>query len=175
MRDAGLLVTAIVSIGRAFGWIFPAAAHPHAYWVAGTATPYAIAHEEATDAFLYSPAFTQLLEPLRALPYGLVVGLWTAASMLILRWMAPLLWPLLMLVFVPEIITCNVNLFLAGMVVVSFRHPGAWALAVLTKVSPGIGVAWFLVRREWHNLAVALAVNPGHHRGFIPDRAGTMG
>jgi hypothetical protein len=29
---------------------------------------------------------------------------------------------------------------------------------LLTKVTPGVGVVWFGVRREWRNLAVALGV-----------------
>jgi len=40
--------------------------------------------------------------------------------------------------------------------VVSFRWPAAWALILLTKVTPGIGLLWFAVRREWRNLAIAL-------------------
>ncbi|HJT64619.1 MAG TPA: glycosyltransferase 87 family protein, partial [Candidatus Limnocylindria bacterium] len=33
-----------------------------------------------------------------------------------------------------------------------------WAWVILTKVTPGIGVLWFGVRREWRSLAVALGV-----------------
>ena len=41
-------------------------------------------------------------------------------------------------------------------IVVGFRWPAAWALMFLTKVTPGVGVIWFLVRREWRSLAIAL-------------------
>ena len=37
------------------------------------------------------------------------------------------------------------------------RWPAAWAFIVLTKITPGIGLLWFVVRREWRQLAVALA------------------
>ena len=50
----------------------------------------------------------------------------------------------------------NISLLLAVAIVVGFRWPAAWALILLTKVSPGIGLLWFAVRREWRNLAIAL-------------------
>ena len=39
---------------------------------------------------------------------------------------------------------------------VGFRYPAAWSLILLTKVTPGIGLLWFAVRREWRSLAIAL-------------------
>ena len=41
-------------------------------------------------------------------------------------------------------------------IVVGFRWPAAWALVLLTKVTPGIGLLWFAVRREWRSLGIAL-------------------
>jgi hypothetical protein len=41
-------------------------------------------------------------------------------------------------------------------VVAGFRWPWTYAFLLLTKVTPGIGLLWFLVRREWRNLAIAL-------------------
>ena len=38
-----------------------------------------------------------------------------------------------------------------------FRWPGTWSFALLTKVTPGIGLLWFAARREWRKLAIALA------------------
>lgn len=42
-----------------------------------------------------------------------------------------------------------------------FRHPAAWALVPLTKVTPGIGLLWFALRREWRHLAVAGVATAG--------------
>jgi len=42
-------------------------------------------------------------------------------------------------------------------IVAGFRWPGAWSFLLLTKVTPGIGVLWFAVRREWHSFGIALA------------------
>jgi hypothetical protein len=55
-----------------------------------------------------------------------------------------------------EIIAGNVHLLYAAAIVIGFRWPATWALMLLTKVTPGIGVLWFLVRREWGSLAIAL-------------------
>jgi hypothetical protein len=162
MRQAlgriGLAIIVLFSIARALGWVWPAAFDLHAYWVAGTVAPYLSAHAGDSGAYLYSPAFTQLFELLRLLPWGLVLGIWTAVALLILRWMAPRTWPILLPVFVLEIVMGNIQLFLAAMVIVGFRWPGVWAFALLTKVTPGIGLLWFAVRREWRNLAIALGV-----------------
>jgi hypothetical protein len=38
------------------------------------------------------------------------------------------------------------------------RYPAAWAFVLLTKVTPGIGLLWFAVRREWRSLGIALGV-----------------
>jgi hypothetical protein len=36
------------------------------------------------------------------------------------------------------------------------RYPAAWAFVLLTKVTPGVGLVWFVARREWRSLAIAL-------------------
>jgi hypothetical protein len=46
-------------------------------------------------------------------------------------------------------------------IVAGFRYPATWALMLLTKVTPGIGLLWFLVRREWRSLAMAVGVSAG--------------
>jgi hypothetical protein len=52
----------------------------------------------------------------------------------------------------------NVTIIYAALIVVGFRFPAAWSFMLLTKVTPGIGLLWFAVRREWGRLAVALGV-----------------
>ena len=46
--------------------------------------------------------------------------------------------------------------FIAAAIVIGFRWPAAWSLVLLTKITPGIGLLWFAVRREWRSLAIAL-------------------
>jgi hypothetical protein len=45
---------------------------------------------------------------------------------------------------------------MAAAIAIGFRYPAAWAFVLLAKVTPGIGLLWFAVRREWRNLAIAL-------------------
>ncbi|MGH2488784.1 MAG: glycosyltransferase 87 family protein, partial [Candidatus Limnocylindria bacterium] len=52
----------------------------------------------------------------------------------------------------------NIHLLLAAAIVVGFRYPGAWAWVFLTKVTPGIGVLWFAMRREWRKMGAALGM-----------------
>ena len=68
-------------------------------------------------------------------------------------------WSLLALLFLPvslEIIAGNVHLVYAAVAVLGLRFPVLWAIPLTTKVTPGIGLLWFAVRREWRNLAIAL-------------------
>ena len=57
-----------------------------------------------------------------------------------------------------EINAGNVQILLALAVVLGFRWPAAWSFVLLTKLTPGLGLLWFVVRREWRALAVALGV-----------------
>ena len=52
----------------------------------------------------------------------------------------------------------NVHLLIAAAIWLGFSYPAAWAFVVLTKVTPGVGLIWFAVRREWRSLAIALGV-----------------
>jgi hypothetical protein len=64
----------------------------------------------------------------------------------------------LVLLCAPEIVSGNVHVFIALAIVAGFRYPGTWALVLLTKVAPGVGLLWFALRREWRPLGVALGV-----------------
>ncbi len=69
----------------------------------------------------------------------------------------------------------NIHLLLAAAMVLGFRWPATWALVLLTKITPGIGLLWFVVRREWRN-AVHRAGRDGGDRGrLVRDRCPTPG
>jgi hypothetical protein len=129
-----------------------------AYWAAPMADPYepgSVGHE---SAYLYSPAFLVGLSPMRALPWPLFVGLWTAGLLAVLFWLArPLLFLPLLLLVLPEIWGGNITILLAAAIVLGFSRPFAWAFPLLTKVIPGVGILWFGVRREWLNFSIAIA------------------
>jgi hypothetical protein len=127
------------------------------YWGPGYGAPYALSEWTAPIAYVYSPAFLQLLAPLKLLDWEPFLGLWTILLLLAVRFLSgPRLFALAIAVAVPELIGGNIHLLIAVAIVVGFRYPAAWSLILLTKVTPGIGLLWFAVRREWHSLAVAL-------------------
>ena len=108
-------------------------------------------------AYPYSPAFAQLVYPLDLLPWPAFVGVWTAiliGAVFVLT--GPELFLLGLVVGAMEIAGGNVSLVLAVAMVAGFRWPWTWALVLLTKITPGVGLLWFLLRREWRQLAIAL-------------------
>jgi hypothetical protein len=162
LRD-GYIVLAIVFVGLRLFAIEPWAdsVDAYAYWTTRSGDLYAAAETGRIGAYLYSPAFAQALAPLVAfLPVTAFTALWTAINFAALWWLVGRL-ALPALLFLPisfEIISGNVHLLYAVAIVAGFRYPAAWALMFLTKITPGVGVIWFAVRREWRSLATALGV-----------------
>jgi hypothetical protein len=109
-------------------------------------------------AYLYSPAFLQLFSPLFALPYTTFLAAWyvlnASALVAVVRGWLPAV--LLTGFVVLDVIRGNIETLMALAIVASFRWPAAWAFILLTKVTPGIGLLWFVARREWRSLAIAL-------------------
>lgn len=52
----------------------------------------------------------------------------------------------------------NPQLLLALAIVAGLRWPAAWSVVLLTKITPGIGLLWFAIRREWRQLAIGVGV-----------------
>jgi hypothetical protein len=130
-----------------------------AYWVASPADPYAQSNVGGFGSYLYSPAFLQVIAPLKLLSWRMFLGAWTAILMTALAWLTgPRLFLVALVLSLPDIAGGNIHLLLAVAIVVGMRWPGAWAFLLLTKLSPGIALLWFLVRREWHHLAIAIGV-----------------
>jgi hypothetical protein len=130
----------------------------HAYWTADPFHPYTQAGPSQFDAYFYSPAFVQALIPLKWLPWPAFAGLWAAGLVLVLAALTGRL--LILAILLPpvfiELAVGNIHLLMAAAVVLGFRWPAAWAFILLTKVSPGVGLLWFAVRREWRSLAISL-------------------
>lgn len=116
--------------------------------------------------YLYSPAFAQLIGPLTALPWPVFNSLWLTAQLGALVYMlGPIGAGLILLVPTSpiwwELAAGNIHLLLAAAIVAGFRHPGAWSFVLLTKVTPGVGLLWFAVRREWRAFYLAGAATIG--------------
>jgi len=134
----------------------------HAYWAARLPTPYG-GTLGSGDAFLYTPVAALFLAPFTLLSWPTFHILYAVVTACALLWLARG-WALPLLFFPPvtfELWSPNIHLLLAVAIVLGFRYPGAWAFVLLTKVSPGVGLLWFAVRREWRSLAVALGVTGG--------------
>jgi len=129
----------------------------YAYWSVDLADPYRAGVGEQ-DAFLYSPAVAQAFALLGHLPWEAFLFAWSGLLLGCVLWMAKGSWywvlPLPPVLF--DIIVGNVHILYAAAIVLGFRFPWTWSLMLLTKVTPGIGLLWFAVRREWRALAIAL-------------------
>lgn len=135
---------------------YPGAMDAHAYFAAVPGNLYGGAMG-SPDAYLYSPAFSQLVEPLRWLGWDgfrSAIRLADLSAMTILA--GPLIGPLIFVHPVSlEFNLGNVHALMGFAIVAGFRWPAAWAFVLLTKVTPGIGLLWFVVRREWRKAAIA--------------------
>ncbi len=129
----------------------------YCYWVPALSNMYEQSDWTSPVAYVYSPVFLQALAPLKALPWQAFLGVWTGLLLLAVRFLSgPRLWAAAIVFAAVELAGGNIHLLLAGAIVVGFRWPAAWALVMLTKVTPGVGLLWFAFRGEWRRLAVAL-------------------
>jgi hypothetical protein len=131
----------------------------HAYWAVDLANPYSrpIA---TTDAFTYSPPAALFFSVLGHLPFEVFEAIWTLVIGFALLWLTGP-WALAFLVLpvvASDLYLGNIHVLLAAAVVGSLRRPALWAIPLLTKPSVGVGLLWFVVRREWSKLFVSLGV-----------------
>ncbi len=144
-------------------WTFPGV-DARAYWQVDLAHPYVGSGVGDLSTYLYAPAFAQVTAPLSALPFPVFNVLWTALLVVVFAWLVrPWPWAALILLLPVsyELFVGNVHFLIAAAIVLGFRAPGVWAFPVLTKVTPGVGILWFLFRREWRPLAIAIGAIAG--------------
>ena len=63
-----------------------------------------------------------------------------------------------------DLLVGNIHLMLAATVVVGLRHSAVWALPLLTKITPGVGLLWF-ARQTTNGASLFLAI--ADHRGHL--------
>jgi hypothetical protein len=148
---------AIVVFAKPFGRLWGTGQDAYCYWFPSLADPYARSDWTDPIAYVYSPAFLQLLEPIRALPWQAYVAVWTAILLGAVFVLTGRKWFAVGVVLgLMELAGGNIHLLLAAAMVLGFRWPASWALVLLTKITPGIGLLWFVVRGEWRQLFIAL-------------------
>lgn len=153
---------AIVALSEPFGRLWGTGQDARCYWLPSLADPYRNSSWTDPIAYVYSPAFLQLLSPLKVLPWQAFIGVWTAILLLIVWALTgPRLFALGIGVAAMELAGGNISLLLTVAIVAGFRWPATWALVLLTKVTPGVGLLWFALRREWRSLAIATAATAG--------------
>jgi len=162
---AGLIALAVSWLGIVYfaePWsqsALPSGMDARCYWVPSLSNPYL--HSNWTDqiAYPYSPAFLQILQPVRLLPWQVFMAVWAAILMAAMVYITGPRLILLGLAFfgLMEIWGGNIEILIALAIVLGFRWPATWAFVLLTKITPGVGLLWFAVRREWRSLAIALA------------------
>jgi hypothetical protein len=151
--------TLVVVFAEPWGRLWGTGQDARCYYQATLADPYLHSAWNDPIAYVYSPAFLQLVSPLTALPWQTFMAVWTGLLIGAVRFLtgprllaAGLLFPFTAM----EVAGGNISLLLAVAIVLGFRWPATWALVLLTKITPGIGLLWFAVRGEWRSLAIAL-------------------
>lgn len=160
LRD-GLGVAGLLFAAYLFFVVAPAAGtfgfDAAAYWAVDLADPY----ERLAGrfgAFPYTPVAAIAFEPVGIVPWWVFLWLWEALLVGTLVWLGGRR-SLLLLAFPPvalELYHGNVHLLIAAAIALGRRHPWLWAVPLLTKVTPAVGLVWFAVRREWRELAIAV-------------------
>jgi hypothetical protein len=126
------------------------------YYSMDPANPY-----DPTRCFLYTPPVAQLMALLQpVVSFDAFVLAMRSSEMASLAFLSgPAIGPVLLIPAVEiELNAANINILMVMAVVLGFRYPGTWAFVILTKLTPGIGLLWFAVRREWRSLGMALGL-----------------
>ena len=162
----GAIVAGLLFAGYLFLVVAPSAGtfgfDAFGYWSVNLADPYART-AGALGAFTYSPVIARLFAPFGMLAFWQFLLLWDGLLVGTAAWLglgsvrsvlAVFAFPAVAL----ELYHGNVHLLMAAAIWLGFRYPAAWSFVLLTKVTPGVGLAWFVVRREWRSLAIVLGV-----------------
>ena len=132
-----------------------------AYWNVNPTDPYSVP-VGGLGAFNYSPPIARLFGPFGALEWPTFLWLWLALLIGNVVWLGGrnvrILWILAFPPVAIEIYHGNIHLWIAAAIALGFRYPWTWGFVLLTKVTPGVGLLWFAVRREWQALGIALGV-----------------
>jgi hypothetical protein len=136
-----------------------------AWWTINLADLYGPGEQSLAliGAFRYAPVIAWLFYPATWLTWEQLIAVYLALSGVALWLLTGRRAPLFLVAFPPvllELVNGNVHLFIALAIWVGLRWApagaSAWAFVLFTKVTSGVGLVWFVARREWRNLGFAL-------------------
>jgi len=129
------------------------------YWNIDPAHPYTM----GDNKFVYTPVAAQVLTPFLNMPLATFVALIRLMDLAALVALAgpATLFALFLPPVAAEINAANINFPMGLAIVAAFRWPALFTVPLLTKVTPGVGVLWFAVRREWCAFAIAIGTTAG--------------
>jgi hypothetical protein len=164
LRD-GAVVAGLLFMAYLFLIVAPAVGtvgfDAFAYWNVNPADPYQVG-VGGLGAFNYTPPIARLFGPFGALEWPTFLWLWLALLIGNIIWLGRRGYRIIWLLALPpvalELYHANIHLWIAAAIALGFRYPWTWGFVLLTKVTPGVGLLWFAVRREWRALAIALGV-----------------
>src|SRR4051794_8227262 len=138
MAIAALGWTAIVLLARP-GLPWSTAQEALCYFLPSLSAPYVLSDWTSPVAYVYSPAFLQLLSPLTGLPWQIFVGVWAAILFGAVRFLAgPRLFWLAVIAAGAHLIRGNIAPLLTGAIVLRFPWAGLWAFLLPAKNTPGV-------------------------------------
>lgn len=150
------VISVLAFLAAAYG---PPGYDSYAYWHVAPLSPYHFDGDPGQfGAFRYSPAVAQALAAVNWLPWVPFFWLWVGILLAALVWLGRE-WTLVLLAapfVVLDIYMGNIEVLIAAAIVAGVRYPVTWSFVLLTKITPGIGLLWFVVRHEWRNLAIAV-------------------
>jgi hypothetical protein len=135
----------------------------HAYWRTAHSHLLYTAPPGTHDAFLYSPAFAQVIRPVAELPFGWFAAMMIAVDVACFAWLlAPLGWkwavPVLFFLAQGFVLGNIIGLLTVVAVLGVGGRAGWWSVGYLTKVTPGlVGAAWYAARGQWRLVLVSWA------------------
>lgn len=111
--------------------------------------------------FTYMPPLANAFAALAVIPQPVVLAAWFALNVGVTLWLLRGQWLVGLMLAMPiadALATGQIELLMAAAVVVSLRWPATWALPLLAKSTTGVGLLWYVVRREWRQLFIALVI-----------------
>lgn len=147
------LLPTILGMSREVPWVYQQATFPPDY----------SSSDIRTLTYQYSPAFALAMQPLRLVPFEVLAYLFGLGTMFALAYLVgPVAAVAVALAGAPliydELRVAQINIMLAAVLVFAMQRPALWAVPILAKATPGIGLLWFAARGEWRYLARALGV-----------------